>query len=534
MEVVDYIIVGSGCTGAMAAATLCANGKQVVILDTGIEGNPTETNTNDFIKKRYHDQQQADFFLGKNLEALQAPTHANIPQQTAQRSFITKLTDTLLPIESTHFFPVESLALGGLGNGWGLGAYTFSANELKRVGLNEKEILNAYKLIADRIGISGETNDDASRFCHNNTIPLQPPLEINATANSLYQQYQKKKPLFSAKHISMGKPSLALLSADKDNRKSYAYNDLDFYSNEGNSAYRPNITIETLTHQGKLVYRKNWLVISFKEADYYTIVYCLNIVTKEKKEFFTKKLILAASTLSTARIILRSFNSDIKLPVLCNAYTYMPLLHWPHLGKQNIGRHCGLAQLAMFYDRFNNHEEVAMASIYNYRSLLNFRISKQLPLNYADGNKLLQLLMPALCIAGIFHPAAYQPQNFIRLHKADSITGDLLQAAYTYLGAEQENIHHTEKIYASAFSKLQCLVLKKMSTPTGASIHYAGTLPFSSKDELFHISPDGKLYGTNHVFIADGSGFSYLPGKGLTLTLMANAHNVALKTMQYE
>ena len=61
----------------------------------------------------------------------------------------------------------------------------------------------------------------------------------------------------------------------------------------------------------------------------------------------------------------------------------------------------------------------------------------------------------------------------------------------------------------------------------GASIHYAGTLPFGTGEGPFRLRPDGRLFESDHVWVADGSGFRYLPAKGLTLSLMANAHLVA-------
>ena len=63
--------------------------------------------------------------------------------------------------------------------------------------------------------------------------------------------------------------------------------------------------------------------------------------------------------------------------------------------------------------------------------------------------------------------------------------------------------------------------------PAGASIHYGGTLPFAENGSNGSTHPKGRLNGFKQVFIADGSGFQFLSGKGLTLTLMANAHNVA-------
>lgn len=532
MEIIDYIIVGSGCTGAMAAETLSQSGKRVLVVDVGLENDSKSESTNDFISKRLNDKQQSDFFLGEEFDALSEINHPNIPQQMAQRKFMTDLTDKFLSVDSANFFPVESLALGGLGNGWGLGSCVFSANELKKVGLSPLMMNESYKTIAQRIGVSGVKNDDVSTFCHQNQIDLQPPIQLNPSSESLYNKYQRQRAYFRQQKLSIGQPSIALLTENKDDRQAYAYKDLDFYVNDGNSAYRPVLTIQHLLKKGKIEYQKSYLALRFWEEKDYTVLECLHIETNEKKLFYTTKLILSASTLSTARIVMRSFEHQEKLPILCNAYTYMPMVYLPFIGKKNIDKCSGLVQLAMFYDRKSDHSDIAMASIYNYRSMLNFRILKQMPLNYADGMKFLKLMIPALFIAGIFHPANYQVQNFIQLKKSTSPTGDTLLTNYTLEGNEAEEILATEKLFAKAFFKLNCLILKKIRTNTGASIHYAGTLPFSEKNQLYHLSPEGKLYGTQRVFVADGSGFKFLSGKGLTLSLMANAHLVAQNVMK--
>ncbi len=534
MELADYMIIGSGCTGAMAAATLCDNGKSVMMIDAGIEGEtPVKTN-DDFISKRLHDAHQPDFFLGDELDALREPVHPNIPQQTPQRAFMNAQTDRFIPIQSNNFFPVESLAFGGLGNGWGLGSYTFSGKELQKCSLPVDEMNDAYKTVATRIGISGSADDDASVYCHNNLFPVQPSVQLNPSAESLYHRYLKKQQQFTEKGITTGRPSLALLTEDLDGRKAYSYKDIDFYTNEDNSAYRPYITIQKLINQGLLDYKKGWLVLSFKEQDQFVSIQCLNIHSKEIQQFHARKLILCSGTLGTSRIVMRSLPGADQLPVICNAYTYMPMVYLPFVGKKHIGQFSSLAQLAMFYDPDKDHSNVAMASVYNYRSLLNFRIMKQMPLNHADGRKFLQLMIPSLFIAGIFHPANYLQGNTIQLRQSSSLTGDTLFTNYTYTGKEEATIRHTEKVYSGAFRKLSCLVLKKIRTITGGSIHYAGTLPFSDTEKPFHISGDGKLYGTSNVYVADGCGFTYLPGKGLTLSLMAYAHLTASKLLRDE
>jgi hypothetical protein len=197
MEIVDFLIVGSGCTGAMSAKTLCQSGQKVLMIDVGLKPDNQLFNKSNFIQKRQDDPTQSDYFLGKNFEALSESLHPNIPQQTAQRKFMSALTETLTPIETSSFFPVESLAFGGLGNGWGLGSYVFSDNELKKTNLPIQAMKKAYQVVANRIGISGEQNDDVSRFCHDNLIELQEPISLNPAAESLYARY-KKIPLWVA------------------------------------------------------------------------------------------------------------------------------------------------------------------------------------------------------------------------------------------------------------------------------------------------------------------------------------------------
>ncbi len=532
MEIIDYIIVGSGCTGAMAAETLSESGKRILVIDVGIESKANIDSARNFIEKRFTDTQQSDFFLGHEFEALSENTHPNMPQQMAQRKFMTDFTDKLLKVESDNFYPVESLALGGLGNGWGLGSCVFSENELKKVGLSPTKMNEAYRTVADRIGVSGENNDDASLYCHNNKFDLQPTMRLNDVASSLYERYLKKREYFHQKNCYIGRPALALLTQNQGERQAYSYKDLDFYTNDSRSAYRPVLTIENLIKKGKIEYQKGWLALRFYEEKDYSVLECIHVESNEKKVFYALKLILAAGTLGTARLVMRSLGQKVKLPILCNAYTYLPMVYLPFIGKKNTEQMSGLAQLSMFFDKNNEHSQVAMASIYNYRSLLNFRILKQMPFNYADGMKFLQLLLPSLFIVGIFHPADYQAQNFIQIKPSDSLTGDALLTNYTFEGNEANDILTTEKLFSKAFFQLKCLILKKIRTTTGASIHYSGTLPFSENDAMYHLSPEGKLYGTNNVFVADGSGFRFLSGKGLTLSLMANAHLVAKNVLK--
>jgi len=68
--------------------------------------------------------------------------------------------------------------------------------------------------------------------------------------------------------------------------------------------------------------------------------------------------------------------------------------------------------------------------------------------------------------------------------------------------------------------------VKRVAPGEGSSIHYAGTLPIDLTDRELTCDQECRLRGTSNVYLADGSVFGYLPAKGLTLSIMANADRV--------
>src|SRR5579885_71272 len=127
----DCIVVGSGAAGAQAAQTLIEHGRQVAMLDVGITDDTYKRiiPDKDFISIRENEENQHRYFVGDNFEGLQWGPIRVGAQLTAPRQFIIKDVERLIPIISSSFQPFESLAYGGLGNGWGLGCFVFSDSE---------------------------------------------------------------------------------------------------------------------------------------------------------------------------------------------------------------------------------------------------------------------------------------------------------------------------------------------------------------------------------------------------------------------
>jgi len=430
---------------------------------------------------------------------------------------------------------MESLAKGGLGGGWGLGCYAFSEKELDAIGLDAAEIQKGYDAVAEHIGISGEA-DDASPYCLGDLKNYQPVSDLEKNLQGIYSSYKQQKQRLNSKGIYAGRTALALLTQDKDDRSALKYKDMYFWTDKDKSAYRSWMTIDQLSRKPNFSYHKNCLVLKFVEKENGVEVHVKRTDTQEMQVFSCRKLILSPGVLGTARIVIRSFDhKKEQLPVICNPYCYIPCIQWRMLGKATEQYRAGLGQLMLFLDEKGDNFDVPMSTLYSYRSLLLFKLIKETPLNYADARIIMQYLESSFTIAGIHHPERPSASKFITLKKKpDSFTGDFLTAQYLLSEKEITLNEKRENKLKWALRRLGCTPLKTVYTPNGGSIHYAGTLPFSESGELFSIHRNGKLAGTKNVFVADGSGFQYLPAKGLTFTLMANAYNVAKNVLKNE
>ncbi|NWF64627.1 MAG: hypothetical protein HXY38_10005 [Chloroflexi bacterium] len=533
----EYVVIGSGPSGTMAAQTLIDAGRHVAMVDVGILGRDYEATLpqGSYEELRRTDPNQYRYLLGDQFESVDWDDIKVGAQLTPARKHLAREVERLIPMISQTFFPMESMAYGGLGSGWGLGAYVYSDQELARAGLSSAAMRSAYQVVCDRVGISAG-QDDVSRYVIGHLANTLPPLQMDNSTQQLYKTYQAKRRSLNKRGIYFGNPAMALLSTPFNNRKATRYDDMDFYTDRDRAGYRPWITLNVLREHPNFTYLGGLLALRFYEDETSTFVEVLNVHTNQSRTIKCRVLILAAGVLGSARIVLRSFKKDVRqLSLLCNPYSYLPCLHLRMLGTPLSAQKTSMAQAFMIYDEKNAGNDIVSMAIYTYRSLMLYKIIKEAPLDFSDGLGIFSILQSALMIVGIHHPDAPSPKKYLRLmEKADSPTGDALFAHYELDGTEAKQVAQKERTVRSIFAGLGCYPLRSVRPGFGGSIHYAGSLPFHSSELAGTTSSNGRLHKTRSVFVADGSGFNYLPAKGVTLTLMANAHVTALNALAHE
>jgi hypothetical protein len=535
MKIYDHLVVGSGCSGAMAAQTLVDAGVNVTMIDPGFKDEVYQSliPDKDFVTIRQTEKDQYKYLIGEEGEGIAWGSVSKGAQITPPRQHINKFVDKYIPTKLNNFSPLESLAYGGLGAGWGLQCWEFSKPDMERAGLPEDEMRKAYEIVSERIGISA-TKDNASNYTIGSLKNFQQSPRADRNHTYILNKYSKRRQKFKNKGLFIGRTPLALITKDTNDRAGYKYRGLDFYNNHGNSAWRPPVTIDNLKQKNNFEYLSSLLVVDFVEKKDFIAVNCIDTEKDKPVVLRCKRLILASGALGSARIVLRSMGQPgSKLPLLSNPHSYIPCIQPAMMGKGTENNKLGLGQVSYFIDKNSTTADLSVASSYSYQSLMLFRIINQVPLNFSDARVLFRYLMSGLVILLVQHPDNASEDKYLELVKdKNSPTGDKLKINYNLDNTTEKKWLKREKQYMSAMRKLGTYPLKRVDPGHGSSIHYAGTIPFSDNEQSLTLSRKGRLHGCKNVFVADSSGFNYLPAPGLTFSLMANAHLVAEEVLK--
>ena len=528
MSSADVIVVGSGASATAAAFPLVEAGLSVLMLDPANVDSRYAPLIPDrpFSKLRASDPNQHRYFLGDDFEGIPSGDIRVGAQLTPPRKFIVKDTDRLLPTRSDDFAGFSSLARGGLSAGWGAISVEFQEPDLEGFPIGRADLAPHYESVAARVGISGDRDDLLPYY--GESPSLQPPLELDTLAGSILERYGKKRAAFHARGVRIGRPRLAVLSRDLDGRKGHSYHDMDFYSDRGKSVFRAGFALDDLEMRPGFRLASPFLVERFRESPGGgVVVTARDLASGARREFTAPRLVLAASVMGSARIVLRSFDAyDREIPILANPYTYGVCLHLPVLGKRCADRRHSLTQLAIVVDPEGTGRPPLHAQIYSYRSLLLFKVAREAFLPLPEGFRCLRDAGGAFAILAMHHEDRPSPNKRCILRRGAPGEEDLLEIRYELDPETRRNQDRLERLVLRLLRKVGCWPLRRTYPGHGSSIHYGGTLPMSSREEELTVTPECRLRGTRAVYVADGSVLPWLPSKAPTLTFMANAERV--------
>ena len=528
----DVAVVGSGISGSLAAQELVRSGLRVIMLDVGFDDQGFRDRIPDqpFSELRRSDPNQRLYFLGPNLEGI-PPRGVKVGAQlTPPRRHIQRNADLLLPMEGDSFIPLQSVSVGGLGAGWGAACFTFSETELREAGIWDKSFPALYQEAADIVGISADPASAVNTHLWKDIRRHQPALEIDSNAERILQSYDRCREALQSRGFWLGRIPMAILSEDMPPRRANPYFDMDFYSDSRRSIFRPSYLVEQLQRSPRFEYRRARLAIRFESKPACVRVHAREVATNALETCTARRVILCAGAINTARIALNSLGlAGVPTTLLCNPYTYFPSVNVKMLGRAARDRRHSMAQIGGVLECPDGSGRVRGAfQMYSYRSLLVFKLVKEMALPARQGLLVARCLLNSLAIFGIFFGDAQSEAKRLAIRETSESSSPLLHASYELSAKEKADKLEAEKRLAAAMRRLWCVPIGKINPGNAGSIHYAGTIPFDNPlTPRFHCRPDSTIEGAPGVYVGDSASWNSLPAKGLSFTLMANAIRVA-------
>jgi hypothetical protein len=475
-----------------------------------------------FTELRHEDASQHRYFLGDRFEGIPFGPVRVGAQLTPPRMHILADAADRIPVDSPDFAVSISLARGGLGAGWSAGVFPFTDDELRETGLGTADFQPHYDAVAARIGVAGEP-DDLLPFLPASPS-LLPALDVDTGSEVLLARYATKRAALNADGFFLGRTRLAVCTTPYRDRGPEAYRDMAYWADLDRSIYRPQWTLEELRRAPNFTYLDRRFVETFVEDERGVRVHTTHADTGAGETHTGDALVMAAGTIGSTRLVLRSLGRyDTPVPILCNPYSYVPTINLGALGRPVRDRRHSLAQLTAMIRVDGAHPRLLQAQVFSYRSLLTFKLMKESPLACPHSLAVLRLLMPYMTILGINHEDHPTPDKTCTLRRG---TPDRLEVRYRPAAEETRTQRADERNVLRFFRRLGCLPLKTVRPGEGASLHYAGAFPIRPEGGDLTCDRAGRLRATRAVYLADGSVFPWIPPKGLTFNIMANADRV--------
>lgn len=513
----DIIIVGSGPAGVSAAFPLVESGLKVLMVDGG--GTP-QTHPSPpampYLQARLEDEQQWQWMIGKNFHALHNLGHVSPKLHAPTLGYVFKDFLSKNKIESKNFSAIGSLATGGLSNAWGCGVARFSDAELADFPFETRLLDKSYKIITQRIGISGGAQDDLTSYFGLDEWS-QPPIEMDALHNYIYHRYNNHKQISEPHNFRLGRTRVAALSIDHSGRKACDRSNNCLWGCHRHALYSAAEELPTLKSHANFHHEAGFVVDNLSEDDgFWSINGKQN---NEHRSISANKILLAAGTLATTRLALKALGSYAPVKIYsCPAAAF--LLWVPKMLGSKRGPAFGLGQLSFALDIKNGIS--GFGATLGTSGLPISGFARYLPLRRRYSVDFLGGLLSSCLIGSFFLPG--QLSNSTAMLNAD---GSLyIEGAYN--DDTLDLMDAAKKQIRKEFARLGAIMLPTSFTvsPPGADIHYASTLPMRYFPTIGETNPLGELYGLKGIYIVDGASLSTLPEKSHTLTIMANADRI--------
>lgn len=513
----DVIVVGSGPAGVSAAFPLVKAGLRVLMVDGGKQPGvlPPEA---DFLSARANDPEQWKWMVGEDFYALKMHDAVSPKLRAPTLSYVFDRFGEENRIDGEDFITVGSLASGGLSNAWGCGVACFSKEEFRAFPFPESDMKISYANVATRIGVSGGRADDLSDYFGLDEW-AQPPVELDKMHAHLLSRYSRNKDKFSALGFRMGRPRIAALTEDRSDRHACNLSGNCLWGCSRRALYSSADELPALRKYANFSLQPGFLVEKLSHKNDFWAVEGKSIADGLRQTISAKKIVLAAGTLATSRLVLQTLRYTDEVPLLsCPTAAFM--LWAPRfLGRQSVAS-ASIGQLAFTLPL--KGEVTAFGATFLTTGIGTSEFLRRAPMKRRYSIDLFRSLLSSCMVGNLFLPGN------LTLAKVNLRESGHLRVTGKHSDEVKPLMNEAARKLRQSYLKVGAILLPKSFTigSVGGDIHYAGTHPMRNCPTLGETTSFGEIMTLDGVHIVDGACLPILPAKSHTFMIMANADRI--------
>jgi choline dehydrogenase-like flavoprotein len=517
-----FVVIGSGPAGVTAARALSDASCPVTLLDAGDTIEAGRMGVFDALGSS--DPQFWPLELAQRARDAFPVSVRHVPLKPAYGSLFPYVVDDAdLPIVSESVEALASLARGGLSNAWGAAMLPVRERDIANWPIKLDELTPHYEAVLNFVPLAAE-HDELSEL-----LPLYTDspgrLRRGPQAELVLRHLRRHAAQLQTAGFNFGASRLAVTAVvDHPNRCRYC--GMCLYGCPYHSIYNSSHTLAALIDAGKVDYRGGVYVDRLTATgDSVTIHAHERGRPAAKCEFSASRVLVACGALSSTRLMMESMGSTRRAcRMLDSQYFVIPMVTFGATPVSVATQGNTLAQVFLALDG----ERVSMRSIhlqlYGYNDLVLSSLAAQLRLGKDTIERVLQpLLGRLLVLQGYFHSDDSPGM---------SVTVDAggLRLVGEQRAAGVRRVKRLVRRLAANARPLGMAPIPGLAQTgwPGKSNHLGGSFPMSHRPDAFQTDTLGRPPDWDRVHLVDASVLPSVPATTMTLSVMANAHRIAM------